>query len=634
MNLNAITQILEEAKQDNAANDPIMLMRDVAKEKEKDFNIERFKTGIIPMDRVLKLRKEDQGGLTGGDIVIISAPTGNGKCFAKGTGILMFNGSTKKVEDIIVGDVIMGDDSKKRVVKSLGSGKEEMFSITPTKGDSYTVNKSHILSLVRTNDVKNNKYNNEKLDISVEEYLTTSKNFKHLHKGYRVGVSFQKKHLLIDPYILGVWLGDGCSKSARIESADSEIVASLTQYAVENGWVVTFTPQAKSKSGAYSIVKKQRGSGDCFQKRLRSIDVLGNKHIPLKYKTGSKKQRLELLAGLIDSDGYWNNPCGLIFVNKNEILVDDFIYLCRSLGLAAYKKKFTNKKYQKDYFRVTVSGDVFEIPLKLERKKCYKRRQKKDVLRVGIKVKSVGVGNYYGFELEGNKKRLLLADFTVAHNTTLASNIALNMLQSSGIPCAFFTYEVNVYNLWQSFKEMGIEEKSDILCVPFEHTTGKLEWVENKIKEAKEKFFVKVVVIDHLGFLAPLQKINSNMSQNYSSYLAQIVRELKTIAVQENIVIILPVHMVKSAGDDPTLRDIGHSGGIAQEADVVILMAREENKDQSNNNYYTNFTKCILAKNRIGGETPSWWMQKINGKLVETIKTIDNTNQNNRKIIN
>jgi len=209
--------------------------------------------------------------------------------------------------------------------------------------------------------------------------------------------------------------------------------------------------------------------------------------------------------------------------------------------------------------------------------------------------------------------------------TTLASNIAINMLQMEGLPCAFFTYEVNVYNLWNSFKDMGIKD-NDILCVPFEHTTGKLEWIEKKIKEAKDKFYSKVIVIDHLGFLAPFQKINNNMSQNYSSYLAQIVRELKTIAVKEDIIIILPVHMVKSATDTPTLRDIGHSGGISQEADVVLLMAREEDKSMGGN-YYTNYTKVILAKNRIGGETPSWWMEKINGKLVETNKIINKSNE-------
>jgi hypothetical protein len=81
--------------------------------------------------------------------------------------------------------------------------------------------------------------------------------------------------------------------------------------------------------------------------------------------------------------------------------------------------------------------------------------------------------------------------------------------------------------------------------------------------------------------------------------------------------------MVKSATDTPTLRDIGHSGGISQEADVVILMAREENKS-GDGNYYTQYTKVILAKNRIGGDTPSWWMEKINGKLVETFKQVDN----------
>lgn len=204
--------------------------------------------------------------------------------------------------------------------------------------------------------------------------------------------------------------------------------------------------------------------------------------------------------------------------------------------------------------------------------------------------------------------------------TTLASTMAIDMIQKEGLPCAFFTYEVNVYNLWESFKEMGAGE-NDILCVPAEHTTGKLEWVEKKIKEAKEKFYSKVVVIDHLGFLAPFQKINSNISQNYSAYIAQIVRELKTIAVKENIIIILPVHMNKSASDNPTLRDIGHSGGIAQEADVVILLAREE--DTSGESYYTKYTKVILAKNRIGGETPTWYMEKINGKLVETYKQVN-----------
>lgn len=140
-----------------------------------------------------------------------------------------------------------------------------------------------------------------------------------------------------------------------------------------------------------------------------------------------------------------------------------------------------------------------------------------------------------------------------------------------------------------------------------------------KIFEAKQKYDVKYVVIDHLGFLAPFQKMNQNMTQNYSSYLGQICRELKTIAVRENIFIILPVHMVKSASDDPSLRDIGYSGGIAQEADFVILMAREEvKKDSLNiqpNSYYTERTKVSLAKNRVGGSTPTWWMSMEDGKL-------------------
>lgn len=204
--------------------------------------------------------------------------------------------------------------------------------------------------------------------------------------------------------------------------------------------------------------------------------------------------------------------------------------------------------------------------------------------------------------------------------TTLASTLSYNLLKNNGIPSLWFTYEVSVYALWRSFEKMGAN-KEDFFCVPAEHTSGKLEWVEKKIKEGKEKYAIGNVVIDHLGFLVPFQKMGQQMSQNYASYLSQICRELKTIAVRENISIMLPVHMVKSATDDPSLRDIGHSGGIAQEADFVILMAREETSKSKlasdmQKDYYTERTKVILAKNRIGGVTPSWWMKMVDGKLV------------------
>jgi len=215
---------------------------------------------------------------------------------------------------------------------------------------------------------------------------------------------------------------------------------------------------------------------------------------------------------------------------------------------------------------------------------------------------------------------VIIAAPTGNGKTTLAMTLSTQLMSNEGLPSLWFTYEVSAFNLWNSFAESGVKP-DELICVPFTHTNGKLEWIEQKIKEAKAEFFVKVVVIDHLGFLMPTLNERSLMTQNYSAYLTQIVRELKTIAIRESIIIILPVHMVKSAGEDLTLRDIGHSGGIAQEADVVILMAREENPRSSlTQNYYSDYTKVTLAKNRVGGDTPTWWMKKVNGKLVETFK--------------
>ena len=79
----------------------------------------------------------------GSKIVVVGKPG----CFAKGTLIMMYDGTFKQVEDVKVGEQVMGDDSTPRNVLSLCNDHEMMYEIIPKKGDKYIVNENHILSL-------------------------------------------------------------------------------------------------------------------------------------------------------------------------------------------------------------------------------------------------------------------------------------------------------------------------------------------------------------------------------------------------------------------------------------------------------------------------------------------------------
>lgn len=121
----------------------------------------------------------------------------SGKCFAKDTEILMYDGSLKKVQDIKVGDYVMTPNSKGARVTALGRGREEMFEIRPKDFGykSFVVNKSHILSLRDDKGIVRN--------ISVEDYIRQPlKNYK----GYRVSVDYPAKSVSIYPYFFGRFL--------------------------------------------------------------------------------------------------------------------------------------------------------------------------------------------------------------------------------------------------------------------------------------------------------------------------------------------------------------------------------------------------------------------------------------------
>ena len=121
-------------------------------------------------------------GILKNDLILVGAASGGGKCLGRDTPVLMFDGSVKMVQDIQVGDVLMGPDSGPRNVIKLGKGIGPLFRIKPIKGDSWVCNDAHILSL-RESSTKKIK------NIDMISYLGASANFKTKHKQWRCGYS-------------------------------------------------------------------------------------------------------------------------------------------------------------------------------------------------------------------------------------------------------------------------------------------------------------------------------------------------------------------------------------------------------------------------------------------------------------
>jgi superfamily II DNA or RNA helicase len=323
---------------------------------------------------------------------ILEVPCGRGKCLGKDTPILMYDGTIKMVQDIIVGDKIMGDDSTPRNVLTLARGKEMMYKVSSQKCNGYIVNESHILSLKTSIKLNKKTPKNSIIDMCVTDYLNLPK-YYHGRSGpllgYRVPIEFKEAKIDVDPYLLGYWLGNETIISTQ-ESTDNKNI---------------------------------------FLDFLCNNNLIENKHIPHNYKCNSRKIQLELLAGLIDSDGHYYNNCYKI-IQKNEKLLDDIIFLARSLGLSAFKtkkqkicKNSKNGSVNGGYYETNIYGvGLEEIPVKCLHKKGHMRQLTRDCLKYRICLEKLQVDDYYGFEIDGNH-RFVLGDFTVTHNTVIALKI-------------------------------------------------------------------------------------------------------------------------------------------------------------------------------------------------------------------
>jgi hypothetical protein len=341
-----------------------------------------------------------------------------GKCFGKDTEILMHDGSIKNVQDIVIGDLVMGPDSTLRRVLETHSGTDMLYKITPINGDIQIVNSEH--------DIYYDLYQNANFRGETKRLLIKPREFMkcgsglHARSGLiKTGVNFDKQEVPIDPYFIGIWIGDGSVGKTEITTIDPEIKKYVFDLSVELG--CKFNSYSKIDNPLVENVYIHGGATGIRKNKvtniLRELGIYREKFIPDIYLKNDRDSRLRLLAGLIDTDGYYDHKYQRYeILQKRKVLSEQIVYLCRSLG---FKTSINVKNIEGygDYYRIGILSGLEEIPVKIHRKKHINRTKVTvNPNKTTFKVKEHLYGDYYGFTVDKDHL-FLLSDFTIVHNS-------------------------------------------------------------------------------------------------------------------------------------------------------------------------------------------------------------------------
>ncbi len=411
-----------------------------------------------------------------------------GKCFLAGTKFVMFDGSLKNVEDIVVGDILMGPDSTPRTVLATTSGFDDMYKIIPTNGIPHTVNSKHIIRTIfksTTNIIKN---------ITAPEYIahiTKTPRAKELYGLERIGIEFKHKDVILDPYVLGVWLGDGDSYDNDICCSDIEIIEYLNDYIKGKHLQLSISKYNNTDKAINVGIRNIKGYNvNVFRNALKTLNLFNNKHIPDDYIKNDRIVRLQLLAGLIDTDGYLDvKKHNFEITQKRKNIADAIVYIARSLGIKTSVSVLHHGS--KTYYKVKLLSNCDMIPTKVKRKQCPVHKKALNSNKTTFDIQRVGYDKYYGFELDGDHL-CLLEDFTITHNCPNLQK-ALDVTLSNTESGAISVGTIRVYGTggtkganWAAFSKAFYNPKMNkMLCM-------ENVWDINKRHEVCGFFFPQV----------------------------------------------------------------------------------------------------------------------------------------------
>jgi len=418
-------------------------------------------------------------------------------------------------------------------------------------------------------------------------------------------LGYQLVRIDVQGYCIGAYLGDGREQGPEV------CMGKKKEPVLDYMFKTYLTPTRISfAKGAYYIGFSTK---DCLWKEVK--DYLNPRMLPRDLKLGSRITRLAVLAGLLDTDGSVTTG-GAEITQKSERLADDICFVCRSLGLAAYKaSKFVKGR---EYFRVTISGDLTVVPCK--RLKFSPRKQIKNVLNTGFTVEPIGHGVYRGIMLDGDHL-FLLGDFTVTHNTEVMRFLEYNMLKR-GIPIAAWHLE-----------ETKLRTLLGLVSYELQDNLTRRDLIEEKKAEdlvveaikqlTKDELFYQFYLSDGQGaddlidqirffsqaagckfvFFEPIQDVVAGTSEeSKEQMLADLSVRLSKLAAELNVGIVTIAH-TNDNGDPKYCKMIG------QRASVIIDLQRDKEADSLEER---NTTYIKVEKNRPCSEEGNAGMLRFN----------------------
>lgn len=274
---------------------------------------------------------------------IVCASRQVGKALALDTPVPTPNGWTTMGE-LKDGDIIYGSDGEATsVVKAHDvMYNRDCYKITFDNGEEIVADGEHLWVTQARNERKTSKGSVKTTkDIYNTLYAPGTKEPNHRIPSCINGIAGAEKDLPIHPYVLGLWLGDGSAAGGTITVGHRDIDEQIEIFKQINQFDRLIIKNYTSRNFFIRPTVKSGVQSRSLSALLRQNNLLNNKHIPNDYLLSSREQKLQLLQGLIDSDGYITKSGTCQFYNTNKSLVIQVRQLVESLGY-----KVTQKEYQ------------------------------------------------------------------------------------------------------------------------------------------------------------------------------------------------------------------------------------------------------------------------------------------------